>query len=168
MNSVSFAKQTKSSHPTHIYKLSKPFYLVYSDIWGLARIPNLTNTRWFITFIDNHTRVSWVFLMKDKSEAYVLFKRFHQMINNAFQASIHVLRSDNDREYFSNDFSHYLATHGIIHQNSCLYNSQQNRVAKRKNYHLLNGKSSYVHARSLTHIGGKPFLPLPILLIVYP
>ena len=65
------------------------------------------------------------------------FKRFHQMISNVFQTSIHVLRSDNSKEYFSNDFSHYLAEHGIIHQNSCPYNLQQNGVAKRKNRHLL-------------------------------
>lgn len=37
------------------------FYLIDSDIWGPTRTPNLTNTWWFITFIDDHTRISWVF-----------------------------------------------------------------------------------------------------------
>ena len=55
------AKQTRSSHPSHEYKPTKPSYLVDSDMWGLNRTPNLTNTRWFITFIDDHTRISWVF-----------------------------------------------------------------------------------------------------------
>lgn len=59
-------KQTKSSHPNHIYKPSKSFHFIHSDVWGLAKTTNLTNTRWFITFIDDHIRVSRVFLMKDK------------------------------------------------------------------------------------------------------
>lgn len=109
------AKHTKSSHPHHLYKPSKPFHLIHSDVWGLARVPNLTNTRWFITFIDDHTRVSWVFLMKDKSEAYSLFKSFHQMVQNVFQTAIQILRTDNGREYFSNEFNQYLLKHGIIH-----------------------------------------------------
>ena len=46
------AKQTKSPHPNRVYTPSKPFHLVHSDIWGPARNPNLTNTRWFITFIS--------------------------------------------------------------------------------------------------------------------
>jgi len=75
--------------------------------------------------------------MKDKSETYMVFKRFHLMVKNVFQASIHILRSDNGREYFSNDFNNYLNEHDIVHQSSCPYNSQQNGVAERKNQHLL-------------------------------
>ena len=97
------AKQTKSSHPKHAYKPSKPFHLIHSDIWGPTRISNITNTRWFITFIDDHTRMCWVFLMKEKFETYLEFKRFHQMVLNVFQTPIHVLRTDNGQEYFSNE-----------------------------------------------------------------
>lgn len=78
-----------------------------------------------------------MFLMRDKFEAYAVFKRFHQMISNVFQASIHVLRIDNGKEYLSNYFSYYLVKHDIIHQSSCPYNPQQNRVAEGKNRHLL-------------------------------
>ena len=52
------AKQTKSSHLNHIYKPSKPFHLIHNYIWGPVRTHNLTNTRWFLTFIDDYTRVS--------------------------------------------------------------------------------------------------------------
>jgi len=54
-----------------------------------------------------------------------------------FQTSIKIIRTNNGREYFSNNLSHYLAEHGIFHQNSCLYAPQQNGVAERKNRHLL-------------------------------
>ena len=99
------AKQTRTSHPNHAYNPSKPFHLVHSDIWGPSRTSNLTNTRWFITFINDHTRICWVFLMKDKLEACLVFQNFHLMIKNVFQTQIHLLRTDNGREYFSNDFN---------------------------------------------------------------
>ena len=40
-------------------------------------------------------------------------------------------------EYTSTTFKQHLATHGIIHQNSCPYTPQQNGVAERKNTHLM-------------------------------
>ena len=51
------AKQTHSTYQSVPYTPSKPFYLIHSDIWGPARVPNLNGARWFITFIDDHTRV---------------------------------------------------------------------------------------------------------------
>ena len=75
--------------------------------------------------------------MKEKSEAFSTFKRFHHMVQNVFQSSIHILRTNNGREYFSNEFNTYLIEHGIIHQNSCPYNPQQIGIVERKNRHLL-------------------------------
>lgn len=40
------------------YKASQPFALIHSAIWGLSRINTLSNKRWFLTFIDDHTRMS--------------------------------------------------------------------------------------------------------------
>ena len=71
--------------------------------------------------------------MKDKSKTYLVFKRFHQMVKNIFHSPIHILRSDNSREYFSNEFNQYLNEHCIVHQSSCPYNPQQNGIVKRKN-----------------------------------
>ena len=40
----------------------------------------LIGTRWFITFIDNHTRVCWIYSLKEKSKAKRVFKNFHAKI----------------------------------------------------------------------------------------
>ena len=34
------------------------FYLIHSDVWGPSVIPNVSGARWFVTFIDDCTRVS--------------------------------------------------------------------------------------------------------------
>ena len=51
--------------------------------------------------------------------------------------SVKILRSDNGREYVSNSFQNYMSHDGILHQTSCVDTPSQNRVAERKNRHLL-------------------------------
>ncbi|RVW97656.1 Retrovirus-related Pol polyprotein from transposon TNT 1-94 [Vitis vinifera] len=77
-------------------------------------------SRWFVTFVDDHTRVTWVFLMKKKSEVREIFENFNNMVQTQFQAKIQVLRTDNAREYYHNILGSYLLENGIVHQSSCI------------------------------------------------
>ena len=83
------------------------------------------------------TRVCWVYLLKEKSEAAGVFKQFHKMILNQFETNIKILHTNNGREYYSNILEKYLQKEGIIHHSSCIDTPQQNGVSKRKNHHLL-------------------------------
>ncbi|RVW98707.1 Copia protein [Vitis vinifera] len=132
-----FAKHTRTVYPQIPYKPSTVFSLVHSDVWGPSRIKNISDTRWFVTFVDDHTRVTWVFLMKEKSEVGHIFQTFNRMVQNQFNSKIQVLKSDNAKEYFTSSLSTYLQNHGIIHISSCVDTPQQNGVAERKNRHLL-------------------------------
>jgi len=131
------SKHTRSTYPLQPYKSSQPFSLIHSDVWGPSRTSNITSSRWFVTFIDNHTRVTWVFLMKEKSEVGRIFEIFHTMVQTQFQTNIKVLRTNNGREYYNSMLNSYLQKNGIIHQSSCVDTPQQNGVAERKNRHLL-------------------------------
>ncbi|RVX11422.1 Retrovirus-related Pol polyprotein from transposon TNT 1-94 [Vitis vinifera] len=132
-----FAKHTRTVYPQIPYKPSTVFSLVHSDVWDPSRIKNISGTRWFVTFVDDHTRVTWVFLMKEKSEVGHIFQTFNLMVQNQFNSKIQVLKSDNAKEYFTSSLSTYLQNHGIIHISSCVDTPQQNGVAERKNRHLL-------------------------------
>ncbi|XP_073225657.1 uncharacterized protein [Cicer arietinum] len=61
------SKHSHKHYPPQSYKPSQPFSLIHNDIWGPSRVKNITGSKWFVTFIDDHTRVTWVFLMKEKS-----------------------------------------------------------------------------------------------------
>ena len=131
------SKQVRSHFPIQPYKVSSPFSMIHSDIWGPSRIKNVTGTRWFVSFIDDHTRLTWVFLMKEKSETGQIFKIFKNMIQTQFQSKIQILKSDNARDYFNSILGEYLAKEGIVHLSSCVDTPQQNGIAERKNRHLL-------------------------------
>lgn len=132
-----FAKHTRNVYPTVGYKPSKPFSLIHSDIWGPSKVKNLNDARWFITFIDDHTRMTWTYLMKEKSETSRIFQSFYNLILTQFHSKIQVLKTDNARDYFNTHLGHYLVEKGIVHTSSCVDTPQQNGVAERKNRHLL-------------------------------
>ncbi|KAK6796289.1 hypothetical protein RDI58_003990 [Solanum bulbocastanum] len=113
------------------------FSLVHSDIWGPSRVSSTLGFRYFVSFIDDYSRCTWVFLMKDRSELFAIFKSFFAEIQNQFGVSIRTFRSDNALEYLSSQFQEFMTHKGIIHQTTCPYTPQQNGVAERKNRHLI-------------------------------
>jgi hypothetical protein len=65
--------------------------------------------RYFVTFIDCFSHVTWLYLMKNKSDVFVCFRNFHKSIQTQYGAMIKILRSDNDIEYTKKMFKEYLS-----------------------------------------------------------
>jgi hypothetical protein len=114
-----------------------PFELVHSDIWGPARTTGLCDARYFVTFIDDHSRLTWVYVLKDRSQLFSVFQSFYAEISNQFNVKLLAFRTDNAREYLDNAFQQFLESRGIIHQTSCVRTPQQNGIAERKNGPIL-------------------------------
>ncbi|XXG51738.1 hypothetical protein AAC387_Pa03g0243 [Persea americana] len=131
------AKSHRVPFPIRMHKSPVPFMVVHSDVWGPAKISSMNGSRWFVSFIDDYSRMTWVCLMKTKDEVSLLFKKFHKMIANQYQSQIQVLRIDNGGEFVIWDMKPFLSLDGIIHQTTCTDTPQQNGVAERKNRHLL-------------------------------
>ena len=112
------------------------FELVHSDVWG-PTIESIDGYKYFVSFIDDFSRVTWIYLLKFKSEVIDVFKNFHMLVMTQFSARLKILRSDNGTEYMSQKMTQYLASYGILHQSSCVSTPQQNGVAERKNRDLL-------------------------------
>ncbi|KAM7472959.1 hypothetical protein LguiA_011142 [Lonicera macranthoides] len=93
--------------------------------------------KYFVTFVDDYSRVSWLYLMKSCSELFAHFFAFCAEIKTKFNVSVHILRSDNAKEYLSTSFQNYMIQNGILHQTSCVDIPSQNGVAEQKNQHLL-------------------------------
>lgn len=73
--------------------------------------------------------------IKYVSKSFVIYKN---KIENQFDKMIKILRSNKGDEYDSSDFVELTAKFGIIHQETALYNPQQNEVANKKNRTLKN------------------------------
>nr|KYP63600.1 Retrovirus-related Pol polyprotein from transposon TNT 1-94 [Cajanus cajan] len=95
------------------------------------------HVRYFVTFIDEFSRCTWVYLMKDRTELLSIFMSFFNEIKNQFGRLIKIFRSDNAKEYFSSELSSFLSSQGVLHQSTCPHTPQQNGIAERKNRHLV-------------------------------
>ena len=71
-----------------------------------------------------------MFLMKDHSELFSIFQTFYAETKNQFGVSIHIVRSDNAREYLSSQFKQFMSSHEILHEISRPYTTQENGIAK--------------------------------------
>jgi Integrase core domain/GAG-pre-integrase domain len=94
-----FAKHTRTTYLFFGNRSYSCFDIVHSDVWGPSRISSLFSSRWFVTFIDCHSRMTWLYLLRSKDEVLECFKGFHKMVETQFEKKIKVLRSDNDTKY---------------------------------------------------------------------
>nr|KYP40247.1 Retrovirus-related Pol polyprotein from transposon TNT 1-94 [Cajanus cajan] len=136
--SCQLGKHVRTSFPNSINSRAvSPFDVIHSDVWGPSRVPSLLGHRYYVTFIDDFSRCTWIFLMKNRSELFNIFQSFYSEIKTQFGKVIRILRSDNAKEYFSDCFKSFMTSHGILHQSSCPHTPQQNGVAERKHKHIV-------------------------------
>ena len=83
MSALPFHKSTSVS--------SAPFELIHTDLWGPSPVASKGGSVYYVSFIDDYSRYTWVYLMAHKSHFYQHFRTFHVMIQTQFSASIKVL-----------------------------------------------------------------------------
>lgn len=87
--------------------------------------------------MDDYFHMTWLFLMKNRSDLFSYFCAFCAEIKTQFNVSIHTLHSDNTKEYMSVSFQNYMTPNGILNQTSCVDTPSQNEITEQKNKHLL-------------------------------
>ena len=81
-------KQHRTSFASTSTRKTGLLELVHTDVGGPMEVKSLVGSIYFVTFIDDHTRVYWVYLMKEKLEVELVFKNFSNMIENQFHTRI--------------------------------------------------------------------------------
>ena len=94
-------------------KKRKKLELVHSDVWGPATATSLGGSLYYVTFIDDATRKTWVYPMKNKSNVFSIFQRWKALVENEAGTKLKCLRSDNGGEYYSQEFESFCARNGI-------------------------------------------------------
>ena len=146
-----FGKQARGAFP-HDRNVSRNILdVIHSDVWGPAKTTTMGGCRYYVTFIDDHTRKVWVYFMKEKSEVFSHFLNFKAMVEKQTGFHIKCLRSDGGGEYFSNEFSDFLLKNGIRKNFTCRYTPQQNGVAERKNRHIAEVARALMAEKNMPH-----------------
>jgi len=136
-NVCPLAKHTRHPFPHSTSTSNKVFELLHLDVWGPYHVETFDGNKHFLTIVDDFSHITWIFLLKFKSDVIIVLRQFFKLIHTQFQAIVKTIRSDNGGEFVNADMQLLLQELGILHQRTCVHTPQQNGVAERKHRHLL-------------------------------
>ena len=90
------------------------FDLIHSNLWRPSFVFTIGGSRYFIVFVDDYSRYSWIFHMKHRSELLQVYSNFAKMVKTQFSKHIKNFRSDNTLEYTQYAFQAVLHSYGIF------------------------------------------------------
>ena len=134
----------KSQHES-----TQPLEIIHSDVCGPMNVNSVGGSRYFVTFIDDYSRFTSVYFMKNKNEVLDKFKEFVELGENLTEKRVKILRSDNGGEYLSQEFTQYCKGRGIKKDDTIPYTPQQNGVAERMNRTIMETARSMLHHADL-------------------
>jgi hypothetical protein len=126
-------KNIKKPFPSSNNRSKEILDLIHSDVCGLMPVKYLGGSSYYVIFIDDYSRKTWLYLLKTKDEVFNKFQEFKEEIENLTNKKIKTLRTDNGGEYTSKEFIAFFKSTGIRRELTVPHNPQQNGVAERKN-----------------------------------
>lgn len=120
--------KTSSSHAKEILEL------VHTDVWGPAPVTSSSGFKYYVHFLDDFSRFTWIYPLKQKSDTAQAFTQFKNMAKNLFNKRIKTIQCDGGGEYKA--MQNHAIEAGIQFRMSCPYTSQQNGRAERKHRHI--------------------------------
>ena len=146
-----YGKQNRVSFPSGAKRANKILELVHSDVFGPVSVPSLGKSVYYVSFIDDFSRNTWIYFLRKKSEVFDKFKEFKALVENQTEKKIKVLRTDNGGEFCSKEFEEFCKKCGIARQKTTPYTPQQNGVAERMNKTLMERARSMLSGVGLGH-----------------
>lgn len=104
---------------------------------------------YFLLFIDDYTRKTWVYLLKEKSDAFEVFKKFKAQVENESACSIKLIRTDRGEEFTLDRFNQFCDDLGVQHLLTIPRSPQQNGVVEQKNRTILNMARSMLKSKRM-------------------
>ena len=95
------------------------------------QIATPSGNRYFLMMIDDYSRYTKVYLLKNKSEVPAKVTEYAKYIKTKFNKTPKVIRSDRGGEYTGDNLTRYFRSEGIQVKHSVPYTPQQNGVAER-------------------------------------
>lgn len=129
------AKHRNLPYQRSFNKVVKPFELI--------TIKSTHGFSYFLNVVDDHSRYTWLTLMKSKAEVRQHIMNFIPLIHRQHNTLVKTIRTDHGQEFLMPQF---YSSKGIVHQTSCVESPQQNGRVERKHQQILNiGRALLFH-----------------------
>ena len=97
-------KNIRKPFPQSEHKPKGILNLVHSDVCGPMSVQSFSGYSYYVSFIDDNSKKTWIYFMKAKSEVFEQFREFKTLVENQTGRKNRVLRMDNGGEYTSKEF----------------------------------------------------------------
>ena len=124
---------SSTTHATDILEL---------DVCGKMQDKSLGGVEYFLTFTDDKSRYTWVYILKTKDQVFDRFLEWKALVERQSKRKLKTIRTDNGGEYTSNKFVKYVKDEGIRHEKTIPTTPEQNGVAERLNRTLVESARS--------------------------
>ena len=119
------------------------------DVCGPVSFSSLSGYVYYVSFINDFSRNTWIYFLKEKSEVFSKFKEYKSLVENHIDRKIKILWSDNGGEFTSNEFKELYKESGIKRELITPYNPQQNGVVERNNKTIMEAAKEMLHDQDL-------------------
>ncbi|CAI7834724.1 unnamed protein product [Closterium sp. NIES-53] len=159
----------------------KPLELVHMDFVGPLPVQGHKGERYFLTIVDDWSRLMWAYPLKQKDHAAPTIKEdWLPFVEKQAECVVKRIRTDQGGEFLGVEMTAWLKKQGIQRELTTAYSLQSNGVAERANRTILEtaralliesgvGNSMWPHAvrhatvarnRVLTKVGNESWVPL--------
>jgi hypothetical protein len=132
-----YGKQNRVRFPFSATREKGILELIHNDVFGPVLVPSLGKSVYYVSFIDDFSRNTWIYFLRKKSEVFDKFKEFKALVENQTEKKIKVLRTNNGGEFCGNEFKEFYKKCGIARKKTTPYTPQHNGVAERMNRTLM-------------------------------
>lgn len=126
-------KQTRLPFPKKGTRAISLLQIIHSDVCGPMSVNSIGGAKYYVSFIDDFSRKTFIYIIMQKSQVFECFKKFKALVENQTDKKIKFFRSDGGKEYDNHKFHEFFEKEGVAHQKTAPYNPEQNGLAERMN-----------------------------------
>jgi histone deacetylase 1/2 len=86
-------KSHQLPYPISTSRSTVPLEQIFSDVWGPAPL-SAGKHAYYVSFIDNFSKFTWIYLLKSHSDVYQAFLNFQQYVERKFDRKIVTMQTD--------------------------------------------------------------------------
>ena len=128
----SLGKNSKKTFPSNDRRSKGILDPIHSDTCGSMLAPSIILCSYYVIFIDEFYKNTWIYFLKFKNETFNKFKDFKELVENETRKCICALRIDNGGEFTSHDFDDFYQEEGIKREFSMSYNPKKMGLQRRR------------------------------------